>query len=192
MFSPVNIYIILLCNLSWAIDTALFLFAKATQWSRSNSLLNRLLRSRWNHKLAKSAGYSSQWKPTRDLAREYRWQTKRVAGTLIKVYGYVITGQIYLLGNKRNTNDAKHVITSQEYELTAIYWEPWTWIMSNYNLNMVQIRYEIAHTNDKWVFTSAPTRFSICMVCIESAWGNLYKQNHGKPSKTFPELSNQV
>ncbi len=35
--------------------------------------------------------------------------------------GYVMTGQIYLLGNKRNTNDAKHVITSQEYELTAIY-----------------------------------------------------------------------
>lgn len=27
---------------------------------------------------------------------------------------------------------------------------------------------------------------------IESAWGNLYKQNHGKPTVTFLELSNQV
>lgn len=34
---------------------------------------------------------------------------------------YVMTGEIYLLGNKPNTNDAKHVITSQEYELTTIY-----------------------------------------------------------------------
>lgn len=50
-------FLLSFCNLSWAIDIALFLFSKATLCcSRSNSLLNRLLRSRWNHKLARALG----------------------------------------------------------------------------------------------------------------------------------------